>query len=285
MNLSKLDLKIEEVHSDKGPICEKILRSLPMWFGIESAIVDYIKDVQTMPMLIASTGSEIVGFVSLNKHNKKTAEIHVMAVLESYHRQKVGKALVEAAETYLEENQFKFLSVKTLSESRPNEEYDKTRNFYLAMGFSPVEEFKTLWGEHNPCLLLIKTLNAVIAHTILYVSDQKRSCDFYSSVLKLKPILDVPGMTEFKLSENHILGLMPEAGIKRLLGNTIGDFSTGSPRTELYLHVSNPEEIFLNSIRLGAKELSLVSNRDWGDRAGYVMDFDGNVLAFAASLR
>lgn len=51
------------------------------------------------------------------------------------------------------------LSVKTLSESRPDEEYDRTRQFYLGIGFIPIEEFKTLWGEHNPCLLLIKEIS------------------------------------------------------------------------------------------------------------------------------
>jgi hypothetical protein len=28
------------------------------------------------------------------------------------------------------------------------------------MGFSPVEVFKTLWGEHNPCLLMIKNVES-----------------------------------------------------------------------------------------------------------------------------
>ncbi|MEK6774859.1 MAG: hypothetical protein AABY64_13025 [Bdellovibrionota bacterium] len=52
----------------------------------------------------------------------------------------------------------KFLTVKTLSESRPNKEYNQTRNFYLKVGFTPLEEFKTLWGDANPCVLLVKNL-------------------------------------------------------------------------------------------------------------------------------
>ncbi len=120
-----------------------------------------------------------------------------------------------------------------------------------------------------------------IVHTILYVSDQKRSRDFYANVLGEMPILDVPGMTEFQLSKNHILGLMPEAGIKRLLGSTLGDFAQGSPKAELYLRVSNPEELFIRALESGAKELSPILRRDWGDRAGYAMDHDCNVLAIA----
>lgn len=38
-------IKIDDPQ-EKNQICEKILRSLPQWFGIESAILDYIKDVQ-----------------------------------------------------------------------------------------------------------------------------------------------------------------------------------------------------------------------------------------------
>ncbi|MGE0632739.1 MAG: GNAT family N-acetyltransferase [Pseudobdellovibrionaceae bacterium] len=151
-------MKIEINDNNKPEICEKVLRSLPEWFGIESAILDYIKDVERMPMLVAKVESETVGFLSLNLHNKYTAEIHVMGVLPQFHRKKVGRELIHAAEKYLDNKGFKYLSVKTLSESRPNEEYDRTRNFYYGTGFMPVEEFKTLWGEHNPCLLLIKNV-------------------------------------------------------------------------------------------------------------------------------
>jgi ribosomal protein S18 acetylase RimI-like enzyme len=151
-------MKIEFIETNKAEVCEKILRSLPDWFGIESAILDYIKDVQQMPMIVAKDETEIVGFLALNNHNKYTAEIHVMGIMPKYHRQKIGQRLVSFAEEYLAEKGYRYLSVKTLSESRPNKEYDRTRNFYYGVGFLPVEEFKTLWGEDNPCLLLIKSL-------------------------------------------------------------------------------------------------------------------------------
>src|SRR3990167_2807310 len=123
----------------------------------------------------------------------------------------------------------------------------------------------------------------MIVHTILYVADQKCSTDFYRAVLSLEPILDVPGMTEFKLSEGHILGLMPEKGIKRLIGDKLPDpaQANGVPRVELYIRVSDPEAMFAKAKELGAKELSPILERDWGGRAGYVMDSDGHVLALA----
>lgn len=123
----------------------------------------------------------------------------------------------------------------------------------------------------------------MIVHTILYVADQDKSTDFYKQVFAMEPSLHVPGMTEFKLSENHILGLMPEKGIKRLLGNKIPDSfaATGVPRAELYIRVQDPENMFSIALRLGAKELDSIKPRDWGGRAGYVMDHDGHVLAFS----
>ena len=76
------------------------------------------------------------------------------------------------------------------------------------------------------------------AHFILYVSDQSESARFYAAALGVAPRLDVPGMTEIAL-EGCVLGLMPEAGIRRLLGDAIADPATarGVPRAELYLLV------------------------------------------------
>lgn len=171
---------------DKSLICEKILGSLPKWFGIESAILDYIKDVKTMETWAVKIESETVGFVSLNAHNKYTAEIHVMGVLEKFHRNNLGQKLVEQAEASLAQQGYQFLQVKTLSASRPDENYDKTRNFYLKIGFTPTEEFKTLWGEHNPCLLLIKSLqtkSSLLSHIEINVSNYAKSIRFYDLVL------------------------------------------------------------------------------------------------------
>ena len=123
-------------------------------------------------------------------------------------------------------------------------------------------------------------------NTILYVADQSESTSFYSYVLDKEPSLNVPGMTEFHMSSGAVLGLMPEAGIKRLLGERLPDPSTGNgiPRAELYLTVDNPDEYLQRAIERGARELSSVQSRDWGDRAGYCLDPDGHVLAFAHTL-
>jgi hypothetical protein len=50
--------------------------------------------------------------------------------------------------------------VKTRGPSLPYEPYERTRAFYLAMGFTPLEEFTEIWGPENPCLFMVKAVGA-----------------------------------------------------------------------------------------------------------------------------
>lgn len=120
------------------------------------------------------------------------------------------------------------------------------------------------------------------SHIILYVANQGASRAFYEAVLAQAPSLDVPGMTEFALGESVILGLMPESGILRLLNLSKMRLSDSSQiRGELYLVVDNPAAYHERALSAGARELSPMSPRDWGDTAAYSLDPNGYALAFA----
>tara|TARA_R110002073_G_scaffold98180_2_gene225086 strand:- start:177 stop:563 length:387 start_codon:yes stop_codon:yes gene_type:complete len=118
---------------------------------------------------------------------------------------------------------------------------------------------------------------------ILYVAEQRRSSEFYRRVLDQDARLDVPGMTEFVVGEDVLLGLMPEAGIKRLLGDAMPDpaSASGTPRAELYLRVAGAAVYHKRALAAGARQLSGMAMRDWGEVVAYSMDPDGHVLAFA----
>lgn len=122
------------------------------------------------------------------------------------------------------------------------------------------------------------------AHYILYVADKAKSTTFYSDVLGMEPRIDVPGMTEFDLSDSAILGLMPELGIRRLLGANLPDPAVifAAPRCEMYLIVESPDAYHQRALAAGALELSEPSVRSWGHRAAYSLDLDGHVIAFAS---
>ena len=122
------------------------------------------------------------------------------------------------------------------------------------------------------------------SHFIFYVADQKRSTEFYASVLGIEPRLYQPGMTEFALPGGGVLGLMPEQGIRNLLGASLPDPSAarGVPRAELYLVLTEPSSYHSRALAAGAKELSPMLPRAWGHVAAYSLEPDGYVLAFAS---
>ena len=94
-------------------------------------------------------------------------------------------------------------------------------------------------------------------------------------------------MSEFELSSDLKLGLMPENGIARILMDRMPHPATGRgiPRCELYLLVDNHAELHERSIALGAVEVSKIQDRDWGHSVGYVADPDGHIIAFAKEIR
>ncbi len=152
--------EIKEIHdpNEKSSICDNILKALPNWFGNMAAIDDYAKQVRTMPFYAAFDQSSPIGFAALKIHNTYTSEICVMGVLKEYHRQGIGRKLIETCEKHCTENQTEFLTVKTLDESRESKSYAKTRLFYFSMGFRPLEVFPLLWDKDNPCLFLAKSI-------------------------------------------------------------------------------------------------------------------------------
>lgn len=136
-----------------------ILRGLEPWFGIEKYTREYIEAANRLPNYLAcddATG-DTIGVILIERHFPSTAEIHLMAVKAHWHRKGVGRMLIREVEQDMRRTGIRIMSLKTLGPSRPNEGYDRTRQFYESMGYLPVEEFEDLWPE-NPCLLLVKPL-------------------------------------------------------------------------------------------------------------------------------
>lgn len=140
------------------PACERILRSLPDWFGLEDAIQRYVAHLHSLDGYTAEVESQVVGFIGLLRHNVGSVEIDVIAVSPDHHSQGLGAALVQAVEDSLYNSRPLILHTKTLGPSEPDPFYANTRKFWAAMGFLPTEETTLFWGEANPCLILVKPL-------------------------------------------------------------------------------------------------------------------------------
>jgi len=143
---------------ETSALCTPILRSLPGWFGIEESILQYSSRIEHLPTFLAKTSENVIGFLSIKQHNPYSAEILVMGIRPEVQRHGIGRELLNAAQNWLRQQGVEYLQVKTLGPSNDDPNYAKTRDFYEAVGFRPLEELPQIWDEHNPCLILIKRL-------------------------------------------------------------------------------------------------------------------------------
>ncbi len=140
--------------------CEAVLRTLPMWFGIEHALLMYVEDTTRMPTFALEEGPRVIGFLTLREHFPTAWEVHCMAVAADARGQGLGTRLLAHAQAWLVERGVEFLQVKTVAATSDSAAYAETRKFYAARGFTPLEIFPELWDPWNPALQCIKRLSA-----------------------------------------------------------------------------------------------------------------------------
>jgi GNAT superfamily N-acetyltransferase len=141
-----------------GDVCRRVLVTLPTWFGIPESVDDYVAKADENPTVIITVEGEDVGILTLVVHTPYAAEVYVMGVRPEHHRRGIGRQMLEFAETWLRGRDIEYLQVKTLSPRHPDPGYVKTRAFYFAVGFRPLEEIPDLWQPENPALQMIKRL-------------------------------------------------------------------------------------------------------------------------------
>jgi GNAT superfamily N-acetyltransferase len=142
------------------PACERLLARLPDWFGLEAQNRAYVESLSLFPAVVALQDGEIAGFLALEQHTPESVEIHVMAVEPRLHRKGIGGALAAWAERWCREHDVRWLHVKTRGPATPDPHYERTRRFYLALGFEPLFESLTLWGPEDAALILVKTVES-----------------------------------------------------------------------------------------------------------------------------
>lgn len=159
-----MNVEIREQREGAGAVARAILDRLPDWFGIPEANEEYVADAEREGAVIASADDGDVGILVLLRHTPYAAEVHLMAVVPELHRHGIGRLLLQHAERRLAAEGIEFLQVKTLSAASPDPNYAKTRRFYEAYGFRPLQEFPDLWHPSNPALQLVKVVEAGAAN-------------------------------------------------------------------------------------------------------------------------
>jgi GNAT superfamily N-acetyltransferase len=144
----------------RAPECEAVLRSLPLWFGIEESLQMYVRDTETMPTFAIELEKRVVAFATLQQHFPKAWEVHCLAVMMSARGAGLGRQLLGHVELWLRDQGARFLQIKTVAPSHPSPQYAETRKFYETMGYTPLEVFPTIWSPRDPALQLVKALGA-----------------------------------------------------------------------------------------------------------------------------
>jgi GNAT superfamily N-acetyltransferase len=165
-----------------------ILGELPEWFGIDRFTHEYVEAAAKFPNYVAVAAPEssppwtprggpepgdappaigpdggelpledVLGVLLVDQRYPTSAEVHLLAVRRKHHRAGIGRTLLKRVEDDLRAQGVRLLSVKTFGPSASDPDFDRTRAFYTACGFHPVEEFPDLWVD-NPCLLMVKAL-------------------------------------------------------------------------------------------------------------------------------
>ncbi|MGV8839058.1 MAG: GNAT family N-acetyltransferase [Bauldia sp.] len=116
--------------SGRAEIAERILKTLPQWFGRPEATASYVEAAGRLPMIAAANGNAVIGFMTLIRRSPDACEIAVMAVEPAHRRRGVGRLLVSEAVADCRAEGIRTLLVQTLGPSHPDRHYAETRAFY-----------------------------------------------------------------------------------------------------------------------------------------------------------
>jgi predicted enzyme related to lactoylglutathione lyase len=125
--------------------------------------------------------------------------------------------------------------------------------------------------------------NPTLALVILAVRDLAGMKAFYRAFLGWRQVVDAPVYAEYQEQDGTRVGLYADEGFARNIGVAPAPAS-GITRTELYLHCADLEATQERAMAAGARPLSPLAPRDWGDEVAYLADPEGNVIALARPL-
>ena len=118
--------------------------------------------------------------------------------------------------------------------------------------------------------------------TILAVAELPAAAAFYDRAFGWPRPVDVPGYLEYQLPGGQRLGLYQREGFARNTGVAPHPTPAGGVApTELYFHVDDLAAAIAAVTAAGGRLLSGLALRDWGERAAYFADPDGNVVVVA----
>jgi ribosomal protein S18 acetylase RimI-like enzyme len=131
-----------------------IAKALPKWFT-ENGINKMQIDLKYQQGFFVLKDSRIIGFLSFYV-TEGVGHIGWMGILPDFHRQGIGRKLVEQLISELKQGGIQELQVNTLGDSVDYEPYERTRAFYRGMGFEDFQKIKQDDPECPEQLIMVK---------------------------------------------------------------------------------------------------------------------------------
>lgn len=128
-------------------------------------------------------------------------------------------------------------------------------------------------------------VGARLVLVILAVSDLARAREFYRRALGWPETVSVPVYSELEGPNGLRVGLYARESFGVNTGRVPHAVPPGElAPTELYLHADDLPSAIERLAAAGARPLSPLAPRPWGDEAAYFADPDGNVIVAARPL-
>jgi len=139
-----LNVFLESDPGRKRELQERLTALLPHWFGRPESNARYAMQAEVLDGYVAERDGVRCGLLLLKWVGSVGAEVYWMGVDPTRHRSGIGRALIGAAIEGARRRGAEYLFVMTLHPDAPYEPYQRTRQFYEAMGFVHVLD------EHFP---------------------------------------------------------------------------------------------------------------------------------------
>jgi len=138
----KVFLELSRVR--KRELQERLTAALPEWFGQPMSNTKYATLAEILDGYVVESDDQRCGLLLLKYHSPISAEVYWIGVDPAYHRQGLGRALMDAAINDASTQGVRYLFVATLHPDLQYEPFQRTRRFYEALGFVYAHE------EHFP---------------------------------------------------------------------------------------------------------------------------------------
>ena len=137
-------IQIRELIEEDHNCVMEIANALPQWFS-QTGLDHIAVDLKFQPGFVGLRDDRIVGFTTFFV-SEAVGHLGWIGVLPEFHRQGIGRSLVEQVASRLKPSGVHRLEVNTLGDSVEYEPYKRTRQFYRSLGFEEHERIP----QNNP---------------------------------------------------------------------------------------------------------------------------------------